>query len=107
MGGTAPASGISRGGGLQVYSSLTAKFGSGYQSIGAAQGKYLSIQLGQKLNKLSPGKWSKVYEAGILNGSKVEVHYFYNSTTGQYVNPFIKKGNWGSKALKELNSFFS
>lgn len=46
--------------------------------------------------------WSKVYEAGIWDGVKVEVHYFYNATTGEYVNPFIKMGEWGSKGLKGI-----
>ncbi len=89
--------------GLKSYSSLTDKFGNGYQSISVTQGKHLPIQLGQKLNSYSPGPWSKVYEAGLLNGSKVETHYFYNAGTGQYVNPFIKMGYWGSNAFKELN----
>jgi hypothetical protein len=51
---------------------------------------------------MSPGIWSKVYEAGILNSSKVEVHYFFNAATGEYVNPFIKMGEWGSRAFKGL-----
>ncbi len=88
--------------GLKTFGSLTEKFGEGYKSVAVAQGKHLSIELGKKLNSMSPGSWSKIYEAGILNGSKVEVHYFYNSATGQYVNPFIKMGKWGSKAFKGL-----
>ncbi len=81
---------------------MTEKFGEGYKSVAVAQGKHLPVELGQKLNTMSPGSWSKIYEAGVLNGSKVEVHYFYNATTGQYVNPFIKMGEWGSKAFKGL-----
>jgi hypothetical protein len=93
---------LSAGNGLRFYSSLTTKFGQGYQSVAVAQGKYIPIKLGQKLNAISPGSWSKVFEAGLLNGSKVEVHYFYNATTGQYVNPFIAFGEWGSGAFKYL-----
>ncbi|MBK8886137.1 MAG: hypothetical protein IPN46_06095 [Saprospiraceae bacterium] len=37
----------------------------------------------------------KFMKQGYLNGSKVEVHYFYNSTTGQYANPFILTGKMG------------
>ena len=88
--------------GIKVFSSLTGKFGKSYQSIAVAQAKNLPIQLGQKLNSMSPGSWSKIYEAGILNGSKVEVHYFYNATTRQYINPFIKMGEWGSRPFKGL-----
>lgn len=81
-------------GGLKIFGSLTEKFGMGYESIAITQGKHIPIQLGQKLNALSPGSWSKIYEAGILNGSKVETHYFYNASTGINVNPFIKSSGW-------------
>ena len=65
-----------------------------------ARGKFVDIKYGQSLNEVSKGVWQKVYEAGYLNGSKVEVHYFYNSTTGQYANPYILTGKWSSKILK-------
>jgi len=88
---------VAKGGtsGLKTYGSLTEKFGTGYESVAVTQGKHLPIELGQKLNTMSPGSWSKVYEAGILNGSRVETHYFFNATTGEYVNPFIKSSGWG------------
>ena len=92
--------------GLKTFSSLTEKFGEGYKSVSVAQGKYIPVELGQKLNALSTGTWSKVYEAGILDASKVEVHYFFNATTGEYVNPFIKMGSWGSSAFKGLNILY-
>ncbi|MFA6404256.1 MAG: hypothetical protein WCX31_21910 [Salinivirgaceae bacterium] len=84
------------GSGINMFKSLTAKFGPGYSSVSVMQGKYMGIEVGQKLNQLSPGVWSKVYEAGTLNGAKVETHYFYNATTGEYANPFIKWSGWGS-----------
>ncbi|MBK9282758.1 MAG: VCBS repeat-containing protein [Sphingobacteriaceae bacterium] len=86
--------------GITMYGSLTSKFGSGYKSVSVIQGSYMNVQLGQKLNAISPGPWSKIYEAGILNGSKVETHYFYNAATGQYANPFIKMSGWGSSGFK-------
>lgn len=91
--------------GLNSFSSLTDKFGPNYQSIAVTQGKHIPVQLGQKLYLFSNGSWSKIYEAGILHGSKVEVHYFYNSTKGQIVNPFIKYGNWGSRGLKGITGY--
>jgi hypothetical protein len=63
---------------------------------------YVEIIYGQNLNAASKGVWQKVYEAGYLNGAKVEVYYFYNSTTGQYGNPYILTGKWASKAFKGL-----
>jgi hypothetical protein len=54
---------------------------------------------------MSPGSWSEIFEAGMLNGSKVETHYFFNATTGQYVNPFIKTGGWGSRALRSTKGY--
>lgn len=87
---------------IKLFGSLTEKFGEGYKSVSVARGAFVDIKYGQNLNAAAKGVWQKVYEAGYLNGSKVEVHYFYNSTTGQYANPFIKMGEWGSKAFKGL-----
>ena len=87
---------------IKLFNSLSDKFGEGYKSVSVARGKYVDIEYGQNLNAASKGVWQKVFEAGYLNGSKVEVHYFYNSTTGQYANPFIKMGEWGSKVFKNL-----
>ncbi len=87
---------------IKLFSSLTEKFGDGYKSVSVARGAYLDVKYGSNLNAASKGVWQKVYEAGYLNGSKVEVHYFYNSTTGQYANPFILTGKWASKAFNGL-----
>jgi len=87
---------------IKLYGSLTEKFGDGYSTVSMARGPYVDIKYGQKLNAASKGIWQKIFEAGYLDGSKVEVHYFYNSTTGQYANPFIKMSGWGSKAFKNL-----
>ena len=85
---------------IKIYCSLTEKFGEGYKSVSVARGNYVDVVYGRNLNAASKGVWYKVLEAGYLNGSKVEVHYFYNTTTGQYANPFIKMGSWGSKPFK-------
>jgi RHS repeat-associated protein len=87
---------------IKLFGSLTEKFGEGYKSVSVARGTYVDMKYGQNLNAASKGIWQKVFEAGYLNESKVEVHYFYNSITGQYANPFIKMGEWGSKAFKGL-----
>ena len=49
------------------------------------------------LQRESPGTWIKVYEAGYINGKRVEVHYFINKQTGVYFDSKIKlvDGNWG------------
>jgi len=86
--------------GVKIFDSLTDKFGESYKSVKAARGKYINIEYGKNLNKTSEGIWQKVYEAGYLDGSKVEVHYFYNSTTGGYANPYILAGKWSSKILR-------
>jgi hypothetical protein len=87
---------------IKIYNSLTEKFGEGYKSVSVARGAYVDVTYGQNLNATSKGVWQKVFEAGYLNGQKIEVHYFYNSNTGQYANPFIRMGEWGSKAFKGL-----
>ncbi len=78
------------------YNSLQEKFGDTYESVSAVKGKYINIEYGKNLNLNSEGVYYKVYEGGILNGSKVEVHYFYNSTTNQYSNPYIQQDKWSS-----------
>ena len=105
-GGLSAESSAAEGGmsGLKTYGSLIEKFGAGYESVAVTQGKYLPIELGQKLNTMSPGSWSKIYEAGLLNSSKVETHYFFNATTGQYVNPFIKSSGWG-RIFRDVTGF--
>lgn len=84
--------------GPKVYPSLVNKFGFGYTSHAVSQGAYINMSYATKLKQISNvGVWSKVYEAGFLNGSKVEIHYFYNTTTRQYVNPFIHHKGWGKQ----------
>ncbi|OYU95573.1 MAG: hypothetical protein CFE21_10545 [Bacteroidetes bacterium B1(2017)] len=88
---------------IKIFSSLQEKFGEGYVSVSASSGSFIPIGYGQNLNLVSKGVYYKVFEAGYLNGTKVEVHYFFNSVTGQYANPFIKMGEWGSNCFKGLN----
>jgi hypothetical protein len=102
IGGSFNADAKGGGSGIKLYNSLTEKFGDGYTSVSVSRGAFVDVKYGQNLNAASKGSWYKVYEAGYLNNSKVEVHYFYNSSTGQYANPFIKMGGWGSKAFKGL-----
>ena len=84
------------GAGIKTYNTLQDKFGDTYESVSAVKGKYLDVEYGNNLNLNSKGVYYKVYEGGILNGSKVEVHYFYNTTTNQYSNPYILQGKWSS-----------
>lgn len=53
--------------------------------------------------KRSDGTWIKVYNAGYLNGQKVEVHYFLHKETGLYFDSKIKQTGWSSQFLKGKN----
>ncbi len=54
------------------------------------------------LNKVEKGDWVKVYEAGVLEGSKVEVHYFRNNLTGKVFDVKVKYEKWHQKAFKNI-----
>ena len=44
-----------------------------------------------ELRAIEPGKWQKVYKDGMLDGSRVSLHYF-ESPSGKVFNPKIVPG---------------
>lgn len=49
----------------------------------------------RQLQKIEPGEWIKVYDATIVNGARVEVHYFLHKATGKVLQSKIKYNSWG------------
>ena len=43
-----------------------------------------------QLQNIESGKWIKVYDAVILNGKRVEIHYFKHVNTGKYLQSKIR-----------------
>lgn len=68
---------------LQLESSVAKVIGDGYKAMGEVTVPIKNIELLNSLNATSEGNWVKVYEAGMQNGAKIEIHYFRNNTTGQ------------------------
>ncbi|MBI3138216.1 MAG: hypothetical protein HYZ15_06500 [Sphingobacteriales bacterium] len=59
--------------------------------------------LGALKAQRSNGTWIKVYDAGYLNGGKVEIHYFLHKETGLYFDSKIKQMGWSKQFLKGKN----
>lgn len=84
----------------KTYSGLTEKFGaSNYQGYRLLHGNSPNGSLLWKLNSESVGPWTKVYEAGMLNGQKVTLNYFQNTRTGLIANPYVKNSGWQRKIV--------
>lgn len=56
----------------------------------------------KELNAASKGDWVKVYEAGIKEGNKVEIHYFRNNTTNKVFDVKTKYNYWHQKQFKKI-----
>jgi hypothetical protein len=54
------------------------------------------------LRGISKGDWVKVYEAGIKDGNRLEVHYFRNVNTGEVFDVKVKCNYFHQKEFNEL-----
>jgi RHS repeat-associated protein len=86
--------------GLQLKNSTGEVMGPGYKRAGEESVPIKNSDLLVKLNAASEGNWVKVYEAGELNGVKIEIHYFRNNNTGQVFDVKVKYNYWHQKAFK-------
>jgi hypothetical protein len=78
--------------------------GKSYQSVAEVVQPIKNTSLLKKLNSASTGDWVKVYEAGINNGSKVELHFFRNNATGQVFDVKIKYNHWHQKQFQNVGN---
>jgi len=101
MGGSGMASGL-RTPTLKLESSVSRAMGKGYKSVEEVTVPIKKIDLLEALKSTSKGHWVKVYEAGIQNGNKIEVHYFRNNNTGKVYDVKIKYNRWHQKSFKKL-----
>jgi hypothetical protein len=86
---------------IRFYSNVQMVLGKDYKSVSAVTTSVKNTGLLKTLGDTS-GKWVKVYEAGILNGERVEVHYFQQKVTGEVFDVKVKYGYWYQKAFKNL-----
>jgi hypothetical protein len=88
--------------GLKIQKSVSQVLGKAYKASGEVTVPIKNLELLEKLNSTSKGDWVKVYEAGIQNGKKIEVHYFRNNTTKQVFEVKKKYDYWHQKSFKQL-----
>ncbi len=90
------------GNGLKLSPSITNVMGSNYVGRGIVTAEIKNVELLKELNATSKGNWVKVYEAGELSGSRVEIHYFENRNTYQVFDVKVKYNYWHQNAFKKL-----
>ncbi|MFM7023330.1 MAG: hypothetical protein ACKOXB_10150, partial [Flavobacteriales bacterium] len=88
---------------LALKNSVKEELGDGYVQSGYIKNEVKNTELLTKLNESSEGDWKKVYEAGVLNGNKVEIHYFKNFKTGEVFDVKVKYNYWHQKSFKALD----
>ncbi len=88
--------------GLELESSVAKAVDKSYKAMGEVTVPIKNTGLLNSLNAASKGDWVKVYEAGLLNGTKIETHYFRNNTTGQVFDVKPKYDYWHQKEFKSI-----
>ncbi|WP_373924723.1 RHS repeat-associated core domain-containing protein [Duganella sp. CY15W] len=87
---------------LVTYSSSRGALGNGYTAVGEVTATVKNAGLLNALSKAGPGTWEKVYEAGIMKGQQIEVHYFRNESSGRVFDVKIKYDNWHQREFRNL-----
>ncbi|WP_430411337.1 RHS repeat-associated core domain-containing protein [Kordia sp.] len=75
---------------------------SAYKAVGEITTSIKNQDLLNHLNSSSKGNWVKVYEAGILKGKKVEMHFFRNNNTGEIFDLKKKYDYWHQQYFNKL-----
>ncbi len=87
---------------LQLFKSVSNVLGESYEAVAYINSTIKNTTLLKALNSSSKGNWVKVYEAGILDGKKVEVHYFKNLINNRVFDVKIKYPYWHQKQFKKF-----
>lgn len=87
---------------IELKNSVSDSIGPGYSSIARESVQIKDTTLAEHLNAIEPGKWEKVYEAGIKDGKKIEVHFFENISNGKVFDVKIKYEYWHQRAFKKI-----
>ena len=87
---------------LPLVRSVSDVMGKNYRAVGEKVVPANNKGLVKNLKITSPGKWVKVYEAGIRKGKKIEVHYHRNTRTGWHYNVKKAYDRWHQKEFKKL-----
>jgi RHS repeat-associated protein len=87
---------------LKLHPQVQSVMGDTYKALGEVSVPIKNEELLKDLTKTSKGNWVKVYEAGMQNGQKMEVHYFRNNTTKEVFDVKIKYNSWHQKSFKNI-----
>ncbi|MBW8361339.1 MAG: hypothetical protein K0M56_04030 [Kaistella sp.] len=87
---------------LKLGKSISSIMGKSYKSVAEVTVEIKNTGLLKQLNKSSKGNWVKVYEAGIKNGRKVEMHYFRNNKNNKVYDVKQKYQHWHQKQFKKI-----
>jgi hypothetical protein len=87
---------------IRFYPSVQSVLGNSYKSVSEVTVPVNNTGLLNALGPNAGSNWVKVYEAGILNGQKVETHYFRNLRSNEVFDVKIKYFKWNQKAFKSL-----
>lgn len=88
--------------GVRLVTSIGTAMGEGYKVAGEVTVAIKNTDILTKLNRAAKGDWVKVYEAGILNGKRIETHYFRNNSTKQVFDVKMKYNYWHQNAFKKI-----
>jgi len=87
---------------LSLNKSVGEVMSGSYRAAGEVSVPIKNEGLLKQLNSTSRGGWVKVYEAGVHNGNKVEIHYFRNSRTSEVFDVKTKYNYWHQSKFKKL-----
>jgi hypothetical protein len=90
-------------GGLNLNFSVEQSLGTRYKAISEVTVPIKNTSILEQLNATSKGDWVKVYEAGLRDQKKIEVHYFRNNKTKEVFDVKIKYEYWHQNKFKKLN----
>jgi hypothetical protein len=102
--GAAGAAGAARSLPIVTYSSSRGAMGNGYRAFGEVTAPVKNAGLLNALSAAGKGTWEKVYEAGMMKGQQIEIHYFRNTTSGRVFDVKVKYHNWHQKEFKTLGT---
>ena len=88
--------------GLPLNNSVSEVVGKSYKALGEVTVPIKNIEILNALESTSKGNWVKVYEAGIQDGQKIEMHYFRNNSTNQVFDVKPKYNYWHQKQFKSI-----
>lgn len=87
---------------IKIFDNVGSAINGNYEKVASKSVPMKHGELLDALKDTSPGPWEKVYEAGLLNGEKVEIHYFKDVPTGKVFDVKKKYDKWHQREFKKI-----